>query len=58
MELLPRWLAPNLITLAGTFGLILAYFVSAYYVPSFSGEQHIILVTWATPLYKVHGHAH
>ncbi|CAK0780569.1 hypothetical protein CVIRNUC_005097 [Coccomyxa viridis] len=35
-ELLPRWLAPNLITLTGTFGLILAYFVSLYYVPTFT----------------------
>ena len=39
MQQLPRWLAPNLITLTGTFGLILAYFVSAYFVPSFSGER-------------------
>ena len=39
-ELLPRWLAPNLITLTGTFGLILAYCVSLYYVPTFTGELH------------------
>ena len=45
-ELLPRWLAPNLITLTGTFGLILAYFVSLYYVPTFTGElQHCLVLT-------------
>ena len=37
-ELLPRWLAPNLITLTGTFGLVLAYLVSLHYVPTFTGE--------------------
>lgn len=36
VELLPRWLAPNLITLTGVSGLVLAYFVSLYYVPTFS----------------------
>ncbi|CAL5221609.1 g3829 [Coccomyxa viridis] len=35
-EQLPLWLAPNLITLIGTFGLILAYFVSLYHVPTFT----------------------
>lgn len=51
VELLPRWLAPNLITLAGTFGLILAYFVSAYYVPSFSGDDHISLLMESFVMY-------
>lgn len=33
------WLAPNLITLTGTIGLIISYCVSAWYSPDFSGER-------------------
>lgn len=58
VELLPRWLAPNLITLAGTFGLVLAYLVSAYYVPSFSGEHHISPLTYVAALCTLHASAH
>jgi len=36
-ERLPRWLAPNLITLTGLFGLVLAYVVSWAYLPSMEG---------------------
>lgn len=32
------WLAPNLITLAGTLGLILSYCVSAWYSPDFEAK--------------------
>lgn len=35
---LPRWLAPNLITLLGTLGLVASYLVSAYYAPDFVGD--------------------
>lgn len=31
------WLAPNLITLLGTMGLVLGYAASAYYLPEFEG---------------------
>ena len=31
------WLAPNLITLTGVFGLVAAYFLSASYLPGFEG---------------------
>lgn len=34
---LPRWLAPNLITLMGTMGLVASYLVSGYYAPDFVG---------------------
>ncbi|KAK9844095.1 hypothetical protein WJX81_004397 [Elliptochloris bilobata] len=37
-ELLPRWLAPNLITLTGVFGLTVAYLVSWAYLPSMEGD--------------------
>lgn len=33
----PMWLAPNLITLLGTGGLVLGYMVSAFYLPEFQG---------------------
>lgn len=34
---LPKWLAPNLITLTGTFALVAAYLAAAYYNPDFEG---------------------
>lgn len=37
VELLPLWLAPNLITLLGTMWLVLAYGINAYYSPDFEG---------------------
>ncbi len=36
---LPMWLAPNLITLAGTLAIVAAYALNVYYNPSFTGEQ-------------------
>lgn len=39
---LPKWLAPNLITLTGTMALVAAYFVSMYYTPDFEGEQQLL----------------
>lgn len=39
---LPMWLAPNLITLLGTMGLVLGYIASAIYLPEFEGA-HIYL---------------
>ena len=38
VERLPLWLAPNLITLTGTMGLVVAYCVAMYYTPDFEGE--------------------
>ncbi|KAK9829687.1 hypothetical protein WJX72_007350 [[Myrmecia] bisecta] len=38
VELLPLWLAPNLITLTGLFGLVAAYLVTAWYLPEFEGD--------------------
>ena len=35
---LPKWLAPNLITLTGTFALVASYLAAAYYAPDFDGE--------------------
>ena len=37
VTLFPLWLAPNLITLLGTGGLVVGYMVSAYYLPEFQG---------------------
>ncbi len=37
-NLLPDWLAPNLITLLGLFALIFAYIVNTVYLPEFEGE--------------------
>lgn len=37
VTLFPMWLAPNLITLLGTGGLVVGYMVSAYYLPEFQG---------------------
>jgi hypothetical protein len=39
IDRLPMWLAPNLITLTGTIGLIIAYCVSAWYSPDFAGAR-------------------
>lgn len=41
VTLFPLWLAPNLITLLGTGWLVLAYFVSAYYLPNFEGAASV-----------------
>ncbi|GBF87918.1 CDP-Ethanolamine:DAG ethanolamine phosphotransferase [Raphidocelis subcapitata] len=38
VERLPMWLAPNLITLTGTIGLVIAYCVSAWYSPDFAAD--------------------
>lgn len=38
VERLPRSLAPNLITLAGTLGLLLAYAINAVYLPDLAGD--------------------
>jgi hypothetical protein len=35
----PMWLAPNLITLLGTMGLVVGYVASAIYLPEFEGRQ-------------------
>lgn len=40
-NMLPMWLAPNLITLSGLMGVIISYFVSAYYIPDFVGGEWI-----------------
>lgn len=32
------WLAPNMITLSGTLGVVLAYMVTIWYLPDFQGE--------------------
>lgn len=37
-NLLPDWLAPNLITLMGLFALMVAYVVAAVYLPEFHGK--------------------
>ena len=37
-ELLPRWLAPNLITLTGLGFLFAAYLLTIAYMPDFGGE--------------------
>lgn len=34
---LPLWLAPNLITLIGTFAIFASYLINAYYLPDFEG---------------------
>jgi len=36
-NILPNWLAPNLITLTGLMALIVAYCTSAVYLPDFRG---------------------
>jgi hypothetical protein len=43
VDRLPMWLAPNLITLTGTIGLVIAYCVSAWYSPDFAGATR----SWA-----------
>lgn len=37
-ELLPLWLAPNLITLLGLLSLVIAYYLNAVYVPTLTGS--------------------
>lgn len=37
-NLLPDWLAPNMITLTGLFALLVAYVVTAVYLPEFEGQ--------------------
>ena len=36
------WLAPNLITLLGTMGLLIGYVCSAYYLPEFEGAGNAL----------------
>lgn len=36
---LPVWLAPNLITLIGIFGLVIAYLVTLYHLPGLAGTS-------------------
>ena len=38
-ERLPLWLAPNLITLTGVAGLVVAYVVAFIYLPGFEGIE-------------------
>uniref|UniRef100_A0A7S0X1J6 Ethanolaminephosphotransferase n=1 Tax=Chlamydomonas leiostraca TaxID=1034604 RepID=A0A7S0X1J6_9CHLO len=38
-DMLPMWLAPNLITLTGLMGVIGSYLISAYYLPDFVGQD-------------------
>ena len=40
-ELLPLWLAPNLITLIGTIGLVLSYGLFLIYLPALEGENSL-----------------
>ncbi|CAG9461470.1 unnamed protein product [Pedinophyceae sp. YPF-701] len=42
VEMLPRWMAPNLITLLGLFSLMIAYSVSSWYLPEMQG----VAPTW------------
>ena len=35
---LPRWLAPNLITLMGLFALLWSYVLGMMYLPEFAGD--------------------
>ncbi len=35
VELLPMWLAPNLVTLAGTACVLFAYILNIFYIPTF-----------------------
>ena len=37
-ELLPKWVAPNLITLTGMFALFYSYALSLWYLPALAGE--------------------
>lgn len=39
VELLPLWLAPNLITLIGVFALVVAYVVTLFYLPGLAGTH-------------------
>ena len=38
-ELFPKWVAPNLITMAGTMGLVIAYIVFLIYLPDLQGKE-------------------
>ena len=40
------WLAPNLITLAGTLLIVEAYLLNMWYSPTFTGAARV----WALPL--------
>lgn len=40
VNLLPLWLAPNLITLAASTCIAIAYAVNALYLPDFTGRAH------------------
>jgi hypothetical protein len=39
IEYFPKWLAPNLITLLGLVGLVVAYLVAFYYYPALEGRS-------------------
>eukprot|EP00884_Botryococcus_braunii_P012698 jgi/Botrbrau1/21429/Bobra.0216s0042.1 len=39
IEYFPRWLAPNLITLLGLVGLVVAYLVVFFYYPALEGDE-------------------
>lgn len=58
VDRLPMWLAPNLITLTGTVGLIVAYCVSAWYSPDFSADpdppRWVYLVSGLSVVLYVH----
>jgi hypothetical protein len=47
---MPLWLAPNLITLSGIFGLLGAYVLTAIYFPEFEGEavRALTVLLWKT----------
>ena len=51
--MLPTWLAPNLITLIGITGLIVAFLVTATMVPEIQGETMYLCQS----LYKSGGDA-
>ncbi|EGG22607.1 CDP-alcohol phosphatidyltransferase [Cavenderia fasciculata] len=42
VELVPLWVAPNLITLTGTIGIIISFLIVGWYTPNYEG----ILPTW------------
>ena len=44
VEYLPKWLAPNLITLIGIAGLVAAYLTTLYHLPGLAGTLFCSLV--------------
>eukprot|EP00887_Chlorella_sp_A99_P008007 scaffold12.g8007.t1 len=55
-HVLPPWLAPNLITLIGTFALLVAYVVAAVHLPEFEGEapRWLYALSGAAALFYLH----